>query len=513
VVLGPGDTLDSQQNMRLRPLRPGEGRFLPAVASLGGALFLEPFGWAGMRWWEGRPPLLPAAHRPVADAAVRCGPSPRFLPTKHDVVRLSPNVLAMKGQQGYVACQPRADVRAQEGCLEASLMRRPPLFRGSPGHGEPLPDTALAPTPHTPQGAVRAPLHCAVTVRLGLQQDAGVASAPNQIEIPRAGHQRRAMMPLEAEIIVSPTLQITNALPYPMELALLALAPQAGDAEDAAAAAALAAAVSGGAGGTPGSATAPPAAGAHGGSGSAAALQGANGSLVSPLQRRGSSLWPVVSVTAGGAGGGFGTPDNALSPRESAAGGGQVELVAAPGAHRTGSVGGRGGGAAEPGVLGGPPQPALPAAAMGRGRGSGLRGAMAWAATSVRASAPGAGRGGAAGAVGWTRLTQMMQERWLRDFMCQELLAALPALSPARRRAVDAPLVALMSYSQLQALALGLLLDDLRWIMRTVPKELAVGWAGQGLRGPLHGARMAAAWAANWEHVGAHARSAAPIMG
>jgi hypothetical protein len=44
VVLGPGDALDSQQNLRLRPLRPGEGRFLPVVATLGGALFLEPFG-------------------------------------------------------------------------------------------------------------------------------------------------------------------------------------------------------------------------------------------------------------------------------------------------------------------------------------------------------------------------------------------------------------------------------------------------------------------------------------
>lgn len=43
-MLGPGDSLDSHQNMRLRPLRPGEGRFLPVVATLGGALFLEPHG-------------------------------------------------------------------------------------------------------------------------------------------------------------------------------------------------------------------------------------------------------------------------------------------------------------------------------------------------------------------------------------------------------------------------------------------------------------------------------------
>ena len=83
---------------------------------------------------------------------------------------------------------------------------------------------------------------------------------------------------------------------------------------------------------------------------------------------------------------------------------------------------------------------------------------------------------------------RIIQERWLRDLMCQELLATLPALSPARRRAVDAPLVALMSYSQLQSLALGLLLDDLRWIMRTAPKELAVS-----------GLKWAAAWPASMQ--------------
>lgn len=49
-MLGPGDSLDSHQNMRLRPLRPGEGRFLPVVATLGGTLFLEPWGWVMPAW-------------------------------------------------------------------------------------------------------------------------------------------------------------------------------------------------------------------------------------------------------------------------------------------------------------------------------------------------------------------------------------------------------------------------------------------------------------------------------
>ncbi len=55
VVLGPGDSLDSHQNMRLRPLKPGEGRFLPLVATLGGALFLEPLGCAAGRGGNGWP--------------------------------------------------------------------------------------------------------------------------------------------------------------------------------------------------------------------------------------------------------------------------------------------------------------------------------------------------------------------------------------------------------------------------------------------------------------------------
>lgn len=87
------------------------------------------------------------------------------------------------------------------------------------------------------------------------------------------------------------------------------------------------------------------------------------------------------------------------------------------------------------------------------------------------------------------------QERWLRDLMCQELLATLPALSPPRRRAVDAPLAALMGYAQLQALALGLLLDDLRWVMRSFPRDLAVraSFCYQVLHARRAGAR-ARAW-------------------
>jgi len=54
-------------------------------------------------------PLKPT--NSIVAAASITAHSHSYLPTKHDVVRLSSSVLSMKQQQGYVACQPRADVR------------------------------------------------------------------------------------------------------------------------------------------------------------------------------------------------------------------------------------------------------------------------------------------------------------------------------------------------------------------------------------------------------------------
>ncbi len=77
-MLAPGDSLDSQQNVRLKPLRPREGRFLPALAALRGQLFLEPAG---------------------------------YFPTRHDSLQLDANVLALKWQRGFITCLPRPEVR------------------------------------------------------------------------------------------------------------------------------------------------------------------------------------------------------------------------------------------------------------------------------------------------------------------------------------------------------------------------------------------------------------------
>jgi hypothetical protein len=347
------------------------------------------------------------------------------------------------------------------------------------------PACPLCPTDHnnqprSTQGAARAPLHCAVTVRLGLQQDAGVASAPNQIEIARPGHHQRAALPLEAEIVVAPTLQVTNALPYQMEVCLVALAQQAGDAEDAAAAAALGAALASGA-------SAPPP-GAVGGDASAGVGHAAGRVGAAVMRGR----VPSLSAAGGGAAGAA-TPDNALSPSESLT----LDAASVGGAARrpSGTAGGgassgmRPAGADAPvsGLLASPLPTAVSAGASAtaaplRGPSQGRRGGRAWAGRGAGVGA--APRNSEPGAAGWARLTQMVQERWLRDLIFSELLATLPALSQQRRRALDAPLAALMSYPQLVALALGMLLDDLRWIMRAFPRELAVGfgcsWWGQG---------------------------------
>lgn len=64
----------------LQPLKPKEGRFLPATAALGGLLFLAPEG---------------------------------HLPAQHDVLRLQhdgPSLPIVRQQQGYISCEPKPDV-------------------------------------------------------------------------------------------------------------------------------------------------------------------------------------------------------------------------------------------------------------------------------------------------------------------------------------------------------------------------------------------------------------------
>ncbi|KXZ47067.1 hypothetical protein GPECTOR_38g304 [Gonium pectorale] len=74
IVLANGDVqLPGDQDIRLRPLHPGKGRYLPVVAALDGVLYMEPH---------------------------------KHLPAEHDVIRLFPAVSDIAGQSGFIACGP-----------------------------------------------------------------------------------------------------------------------------------------------------------------------------------------------------------------------------------------------------------------------------------------------------------------------------------------------------------------------------------------------------------------------
>jgi hypothetical protein len=90
------------------------------------------------------------------------------------------------------------------------------------------------------QSIQRGALHLAATVHLGLQNDP-YFTTQNQVEVPRAGTLRRARLPLEATIRISPTLQLTNGLPYDVLGWAIAPLRKEGAAGNTAAAAAAAA--------------------------------------------------------------------------------------------------------------------------------------------------------------------------------------------------------------------------------------------------------------------------------
>lgn len=63
------------------------------------------------------------------------------------------------------------------------------------------------------QSVQRGPLHLAATVHLGLQSDP-YFTTQNQVEVFTTGTLQRARLPLEATIRITPTMQLTNGLPY-----------------------------------------------------------------------------------------------------------------------------------------------------------------------------------------------------------------------------------------------------------------------------------------------------------
>jgi hypothetical protein len=63
------------------------------------------------------------------------------------------------------------------------------------------------------QAIQRGALHLAATVHLGLQSDP-YFTTQNQVEVNSPSTLQRARLPLEATIRISPTMQLTNGLPY-----------------------------------------------------------------------------------------------------------------------------------------------------------------------------------------------------------------------------------------------------------------------------------------------------------
>ncbi|GLC63393.1 hypothetical protein PLESTF_000031500 [Pleodorina starrii] len=162
VALGTGDQrLPGDQDIKLRALKPKEGRYLPVVAALGGSLYLE-----------ARTPTQPQKGWCV------------YGTSKHDVIRLFPDVTNMLSQTGFIASGLPIDGRKG-------------LY-------------------------INSPLHFAVKVRVKTRTEYSYTTF-HSMEVPGPGLFAKASRPLEASINICPTVELTNSLPYHMEGYLISL--------------------------------------------------------------------------------------------------------------------------------------------------------------------------------------------------------------------------------------------------------------------------------------------------
>ncbi|GIL45737.1 hypothetical protein Vafri_2896 [Volvox africanus] len=160
VVQSAGDMqLQGEQDIQLRTLKPGEGRYLPVVAALGGALYLEARAPYGKGWCK-------------------------YKVAQHDVIHLSPNVKEMTSQAGFIATG--LPVTGQLGLYG------------------------------------NANLHFAVKVLVRTRTEYSYTTF-HSMEVPGPGFFAKASRPLEASIKICPTVVLTNSLPYYMEGYLISL--------------------------------------------------------------------------------------------------------------------------------------------------------------------------------------------------------------------------------------------------------------------------------------------------
>ncbi|WIA12623.1 hypothetical protein OEZ85_006280 [Tetradesmus obliquus] len=160
--------LQNNTSMRLQPcIQLGAGCRTPVVLAPGDKLdAMQRLHLRALKPKEGR--FLPAAA--ALGGLLFLAPDGHFA-AEHDVLQLQASLLVLKQQQGYITCQSKPD------CIQTG------------------------------------PLHLAASVHLGLQSDP-YFTTQNLVEVPRPGTLRRARLPLEASIHISPTLQFTNGLPY-----------------------------------------------------------------------------------------------------------------------------------------------------------------------------------------------------------------------------------------------------------------------------------------------------------
>ncbi|GLI64033.1 hypothetical protein VaNZ11_007171 [Volvox africanus] len=160
VVQSAGDMqLPGEQDIQLRTLKPGEGRYLPIVAALGGALYLEARTPIGKGWCK-------------------------YQAAQHDVIHLSPIVKEMTSQAGFITTG--LPVTGQFGLYG------------------------------------NAPLHFAVKVLVRTRTEYSYATF-HSMEVPGPGFFAKASRPLEASIKICPTVVLTNSLPYYMEGYIISL--------------------------------------------------------------------------------------------------------------------------------------------------------------------------------------------------------------------------------------------------------------------------------------------------
>ncbi|EFJ52490.1 hypothetical protein VOLCADRAFT_102987 [Volvox carteri f. nagariensis] len=160
VVRGAGDVqLPGEQDIRLRPLKPGEGRYLPVVAALGGSLYLEARTPQGKGWCT-------------------------YEAAQHDVIRLFPRVSDMLEQAGFIA-------------TGLPVVNQMGLYGNSP-------------------------LHFAVKVRVRTRTEYSYTTF-HSMEVPGPGLFAKASRPLEASVKICPTIVLTNSLPYYMEGYIISL--------------------------------------------------------------------------------------------------------------------------------------------------------------------------------------------------------------------------------------------------------------------------------------------------